>query len=701
MKKILTKRGRLITLIAFIILTIVAIFLSPLVNINYDMRKYLATDSNTRKALVVLDEEFGSNSMIQLMTDNLSIAEAPSIISKIEEIEVVKSVIWLGTVSDISVPVENMDQDLIKDYYKDGHLLFTIEFNEDDYSLKVGAAIEDITKIMDDHNIVASLRGPAIENKVSRDYVNNQFLIIIAIAVPLAIIILFLSSASWLEPVVILINLGITIAINLGTNFIFPSVSYITMSIASVLQLAMSLDYSLFIVHRYYEERDKGLDPVAAAYRSAKDAFGTVTASAATTVFGFLALVIMDYKIGFDIGISLVKAIVISYFTAIILLPVLLVYFDKVILKYRHKMLMPSFKKITEGLHKGRYVILILFIILGVASFYLQGKTTYKYGDSTVGDETSIGYIHREKINKKFGIFNPVVILYSHDDKDNALVLVDKLDDYKEVINIQSLMTSVDPQIPEEMIPKEALDQFKSEKYYRMIIYLNSNEETEDTYELSNRIVNLAHNTLDDECYVIGVPIATTEIKESVTKDGILVQIVSAIAIALVILLVLRNPVTPLVLVLVIEVAIFINVAITYLTGGTLAYIGYLVVSSLQLGATIDYAVLLASRYKEFRVSMTKKDAMIAAATRSTPAIITSSAVLAGAGFVVFFVSSLGIVKEIGMLIGRGAIISGLMVMFILPVLLLIFDPIIEKTKINIKLKKNRNKEEVTNEENI
>lgn len=262
-------------------------------------------------------------------------------------------------------------------------------------------------------------------------------------------------------------------------------------------------------------------------------------------------------------------------------------------------------------------------------------------------------------------------------------------------------MTSVDPQIPEEMIPKEALDQFKSEKYYRMIIYLNTNEETEDTYELSNRIVNLAHNTFDDECYVIGVPIATTEIKESVTKDGILVQIVSAIAIALVILLVLRNPVTPLVLVLVIEVAIFINVAITYLTGGTLAYIGYLVVSSLQLGATIDYAVLLASRYKEFRATMTKKDAMIAAATRSTPAIITSSAVLAGAGFVVFFVSSLGIVKEIGMLIGRGAIISGLMVMFILPVLLLIFDPIIEKTKINIKLNKNRNKEEVTNEENI
>ena len=699
MKKILTKKGRILTLIAFIVLAVVAIFLSPLVNINYDMRKYLNTDSNTRESLIVLDEEFGSNSMIQVMTDDLQIEDASEVVNEILEIDVVKSVIWLGTVTDVSVPVENMDQDLIKDYYNKGHLLFTIEFNEDDYSLKVGYAIDEIKKIMTSHNVESSLRGPAIGTKTSRDYVASEMILIAAVAVPIAILILFLSSSSWMEPVVILINLGIAILINLGTNFLFPSVSYITISIASVLQLAMSLDYSLFIVHRYYEERDKGEEPVTAAYTSAKDAFGTVTASALTTIFGFLALVIMNYKIGADIGISLVKAIVISYITAIILMPVLLIFFDKLLLKYKHKVLMPKFRRMTERLHKGRYAIIILFIMVGALSFYLQGKSTYKYGDTSVGDEGATAYIHREKIDEKFGVFNPVVILYRHEDKNNAIALIEELQVIPEVTNIQSLVTSVDPQIPEEMLPEEALDQFKSENYYRMILYLDSNDETERTHEVSNLIVNLTKEKLDKKGYVLGVPIATTEIKDSVTKDGLLVQLVSAIAIALVIFLVLRNPVTPIILVIVIEVSILINVAISYLTGGTLAYIGYLVVSSLQLGATIDYAVLLAGRYKEFRKTMGKKDAMIEAATRSTPAIITSAAVLATAGFVVFFVSSLEIVKEVGMLIGRGALLSGILVIFVLPVLLLTFDFIIEKT--NIKIKTKKNKEVVSNEESI
>ncbi|MGI6787857.1 MAG: efflux RND transporter permease subunit [Acholeplasmataceae bacterium] len=699
MKKILTKKGRIITLIAFIILTVVSIILSPLVTINYDMRKYLASDSNTREALVKLDEEFGSNSMIQVMTDDLKIEDAPRIVSKIKDIEVVKSVIWLGTVSDISIPVENMDQSLIKDYYKDGYLLFTIEFLEDDYSLKVGDAIDEINKIMKDNNIEASLRGPAIETKTSREYVNSEVIMILAVALPIAILILFLASSSWLEPVVILINLGIAIAINLGTNMLFPSISYITMSIVSILQLAMSLDYSLFIVHRYYEERDKGALPAEAALTSAKDAFGAVTASALTTIFGFLALLIMDYKIGFDIGLSLVKAIAISYIVAIILVPVLLVYFDKLLLKTRHKVLMPRFKKLTGKLYKIRYLIIILFILLGGVALYFQGKTTYQYGDGSVGDEDAIGYIHRDKIDKQFGVFQPVIILYEHADKNNAIRLVNGLQEMPEVTNIQSLVTSVDPQIPEEMLPKEALDQFKSKNYYRMIIYLDSNEETDETYKLSEKIVKLTKDVLDKKAYILGVPIATTEIKESVTRDGIFVQIASVIAIALTILLVLRNPVSPIILVIVIEVSIFINIAITYFTGGTLAYIGYLVVSSLQLGATIDYAVLLASRYKEFRVTLPKKEAMIEAATRSTPAIITSAAVLAAAGFVVFFVSSLGLVNEIGMLIGRGALLSGFMVIFVLPVLLLTFDSIIERT--NIKSKKQTSKEEVTNEENI
>lgn len=699
MKKILSKKGRIITLVAFIVLTIVSIFLSPLVKINYDMRKYLPSDSETREALAVLDKEFGSSSMIQVMTDNLSIAQGEAIANEIGNIEIVKSVIWLGTVTDIRVPVESMDQNLIKDYYKDGHLLFTVEFNDDDYSLKVGDGINQITNIMLNHGIEVSLRGPAIETKTSRDYVSSEMILILAVAVPLAIIILFLASSSWIEPVVILINLGIAIVINLGANFLLRDVSYITMSIASILQLAMSLDYSLFIVHRYYEERDNGLSSYEAAVLSAKDAFGTVTASAATTIFGFLALFIMQYQIGFDIGMSLVKAIVISYIVTILLFPVLLIYFDKPLLKYRHKMILPKFRRMTERLFKGRFAIVVGFIIIGSLAFFLQGKTKYQYGDSAVGDKNATAYIHQQKITEQFGVFQPVVILYEIEDKENALELVNQLKMIPEIINIQSILTSVAPQIPEEMLPPEALAQFKSQNYYRMIIYLNSNKETERTYELSEQIVDLTNQTLSKKGYILGVPVATTEIKKSVTSDGILVQLVSAIAIALVIGVILKNPITPLILVLLIEVSIFINIAITFITGGTLAYIGYLVVSSLQLGATIDYAVLLSSRYQEFRKTLPKKEAMIEAQTRSTPAIITSAVVLATAGFVVAFISKLGVVREIGLLIGRGALLSGVLVLFILPALLLTFDKIIEATNIKINFKKNK-KEEITHEEN-
>ena len=692
LKKIYSRKGIIITIVLMAILTVVAIGLSPLVKINYDMREYLSKDSNTKKALVTLESEFGHSSMIQVMTDNVSVVEASEIVDEINKIELVKSVVWLGTVADINVPIEAMDQTQINvsDFYKDGKLLFTIEFSEDDYSLKVGEAIDEISKIMKQKEVNVSFRGPAVENQATRKLVDSEMLIILAVAVPLAVIILFIASSSWIEPVVVLINLAVAIVINLGTNFLMPNVSYITMSIASILQLAMSLDYSLFIVHRYYEERDKGHDKRTAAAISTKAAFKTVTASAITTVVGFLSLMLMRYKIGTDIGLSLVKAIVISYLVTIFLLPVLLVILDKPLIKLRHKMLIPRFGHIIKGLNKTRYIIAIFFVLIGGLAFYLQTKTTFIYGETPSNDMKLVIAQDRKKIKDSFGGFEPVVIMYDSRDKENVLNLVNELYKLPEVSNIQSLVTSVDPSIPEEMIPLEALQQFKGKNYYRMILFLNVDSETENTYILSNNIINLSKENLEHEAYIAGAVVATTEIKETVRADGILVQLVSAIAIALVIGIILKNPVTPIILVLLIEVSIWINIAITFITGDAIIYIGFLVVSSLQLGATIDYAVLLSSRYQEFRRTKDKKQAMIEAGTHSAPAIITSAAVLATAGFTVAIVSQLKVVSAIGLLIGRGALLSGVIVLFILPALLLAADVIIEKTniKINIKNKK-------------
>lgn len=682
MKKLLGKKTRMIVLIVILAITVLSIGLSPLVKINYDMREYLPETSVTSEALKKMEEEFGQTSMIQVMTTNLGIEEVAPILNEINKINNVKSVMWLGSVADITVPIENIDRDLLAGFYNDGDLLFIIEFNEDDYSLEVGESLGKIETILGNRNINFHLRGPAIQNKSSRDKLNKEMVWILLITVPLAIVILFLASVSWFEPVIVLINLAVAIVINLGTNYMLPSVSYITMAISSVLQLAMSLDYSLFLIHRYYEERENGLEPKEAAIKSTKDAFSSITASALTTIFGFLALVVMKYKIGMDIGVSLAKAIVVSFVITLVLLPILLITFDKVLLKLKHKKFNFKLDRLNNFFCRFKIPIFIVIVAIGGISFWIQTKANYAYGDAVLRDPKDEVVRDENAIEDSFGAFQPIVIMYKHEDRSEAIVLANKLMAIDNVTQIQSLVTSIDPSLPEDILPVEALVQFKGKNYSRMIIYIDLVEENEEMYSVSEEIVNLTKNTLSSKSYVIGVPIAIGEIKTSVTSDGIFVQLLSALLIAIIIGIALKSAVLPVILVLLIEISIWINVAITSIGGGVVVYIGYLVVNSLQLGATIDYAVLLTGRYQEFRLTLEPKEAMKEAISKSVPAIITSAVVLSVAGFMEAIISRLSIVKEIGMLIGRGALLSGILVIFVLPALLLLFDKTIQKTLI-------------------
>ncbi len=679
MKVLLTKKMRLITLLVFIILTVIGAGLSPLVKINYDMREYLPEESNTNQAMIKMEEEFGKTSLVQIMTTNLSIQGAQALVEEISLVNHVKSVIWLGTVADITIPVENMDEALIEGFYHEGNLLFLLEFDEDDYSLNIAKAVDNIKKIVSNNNIKAHYRGAVLQNQSTRDKVAGEMVWIFLAVIPLAIGILFLASLSWFEPVLVLIVIGMAIVLNLGTNFLLSSVSYMTMAIASVLQLAMSLDYSLFMIHRYNEERENGLEPTKAAIKSTKDALGTVTASALTTIFGFLALLLMQYKIGFDIGVSLAKSIVISYLVTLVLLPVLLVMFDTKLMKYKHKSFNWGFKNMTSFFSKAKFPLFFVLLAIGGISLYIQSKAIYVYGDTVLKDPKDILVIDEQKITKNFGPFQPVIILYNNSDKAEAIELANLLYDIEEIKQIQSLVTSIDPTIPEDILPKEALSQFKGKNYSRMIIYTNILSENERMYSISKEITSLVHENLSHQAYILGVPVAVTEIKDTVQLDGVIVQIVSALVIALIIGIILKSIAIPIILVGLIEISIWMNIAITSLSGGAIVYIGYLVVTSLQLGATIDYAVLLSGRYNELRASNGPKIAIQEALSKSVPAILTSSLVLAVAGFAVALISKLGIVKEIGALIGRGAILSSVLVIFILPVLLLIFDKYIHK----------------------
>jgi predicted RND superfamily exporter protein len=672
MKRLLSKKGKIITIVIFSLLLVVSIALAPIVKINYDMSSYLPKDSVTKQSLKTMQDEFGITSNMEIMFKEENLVKGENLVLKVKNVENVKGVTWLGSVVDITQPLESYDKEIVEAFYKDGNLLLMVEFLEDEYSLKTDKAINDIKKIFSEYD--TKYRGEPINAKGNRDLVFKEGVTIMSVVIPIALLILILFSQSWIEPLVILINLLVAIVINLGTNFLMPSVSFLTMAIASALQLAMSLDYSLFFIHRYMEKREEGMDKMAAVSDAMRGAMGSVTASALTTIFGFLALLSMRYTLGTDIGLSLAKAVFISYLTAIFLMPLLLVSFDKLLFKTKHRRLIPEFSKLGKGIYNVRWAVTIVLVIIAGTAFYFQTKTKFFYGAAGLPDPNKIETRHDNAIGEVFGFNQPVVVLYKNEQKSEAIEFANIMLTNEKVTSIQSLVTTIDPGMPAEIIPKEYKTQFMGENYSRMIININLKAESEAMYEMSDFIVENAKNCFG-EAKALGVVTSISEIKDVSIKDSTVVAIVSITAIMLVIALVFKSAIIPVILVLLIQTAIWVNIAVPYFQGKTLSYIGYLVVSSLQLGATIDYAVLLTSRYQEFRgENMTPKEASIRALTKSSHSIIVSSLVLAVAGFSEALLSNVEAVSEMGELIGFGAIYSGIFVLFALPALLVVLD---------------------------
>jgi predicted RND superfamily exporter protein len=354
-------------------------------------------------------------------------------------------------------------------------------------------------------------------------------------------------------------------------------------------------------------------------------------------------------------------------------MPLLLVTFDKLLFKTKHRKLVPEFKKLGKGIQKVRWGIVAVLLIIAGTAFYFQGKTKFFYGAAGLPDPNKIETRHDNAIGEVFGFNQPVVVLYKNEQKTEAINFAEKMLTHERVRSIQSLVTTIDPEMPIEIVPEEYLVQFMGENYSRMIININLRAESEEMYEVSDFIIENAENYFG-EAKALGVVTSLTEIKEVSIKDGVIVAIVSVLAIMLVIAIVFKSALIPVVLVLLIQTAIWVNIAAPYFQDKTLSYIGYLVVSSLQLGATIDYAVLLTSRYQEFRVDMKPKEASIMALTKSSHSIIVSSLVLAVAGFSEALLSRVEAVSEMGELIGFGALYSGIFVLFALPALLSVLD---------------------------
>lgn len=667
MKYFTSKNGRIWTLVVTLLLMVITAILSFQVKTNYDMTTYLPNDSNTKQGLEILESTFGNHSSIDLVVDDLSVLEVVALKNEIKMIDHVYSVVWLDDYVDLSTtPIEFVPIDVQAPFYKEGHSKLIIEFDLDSYSIELDDVITEIKQLRDEKMY---MRGEVLQNLEAHRVANNQLLIIMAIIVPLCIVIMVLVSKSYMEALLILVTLGVAILLNLGTNILLGSVSFITMTMAMALQLAMSLDYTLFLLHRYHEYKD--LPIIERVKLSVKKSYLSITVSSLTTIFGFIALCFMSYGIGLDMGLVLAKGILLSYLSTIILLPTLLVICHPLIQKTMHRTWLPSFKHMSDWIYRFRYYLMGVFVLIAGASFIIQRNANYLYQNT--GHASSEIESDQTYINTYFGSSNPYVILIEGEDVNREVGLVTELAQNDHVLSISALVTTVDPSIPRTLLPETLKAQFIREGYSRIILYTDISVESEAFYDFHENVQTVT-SSFFDEAYYIGVIPGTADIKNLILSDTALVLWLSVGLVILVIGIAFKSIWIPVLLVLVIESSIWLNIAINVVTNTEILYIGYLVILSIQLGATIDYAVLITSRYIEERKTHARGESYQQALMKSLPSILISAIILSFAGFIEAIVSDMDAIKDIGIMLGRGTLFSFLFSMcFVLPLLDLFF----------------------------
>lgn len=576
---------------------------------------------------------------------------------------------WLDDFVNIAELDPNTPLPENNDYYKDGNALLDIIFEEDTTSEKTQKTINEINKLLENNGGVG-LNYRSV-------YEIGYTAVIIAMIIIVVIIILF--TDSYISALCMFTTIGVAIFINMGTNIILGSISEITLMAAAVIQLAVSIDYSLIFFKNIKIARDKNESIDRAIIEASIKSFKTILASALTTIAGFLALGLMNYKIGSELGIVLAKGVIFSLLTVTFLLPALVKLSIKLIDKTKHRALLPSINGLSK-LISGKLSIITLILVIGFAvfGFYGQLNNEYLYSDNSV-EYTDL----EEEIVTNFGEFNQLVLLVPISEQDKELAFVNEAYQLQGIRQIRSLR-SLFPNVPFEYIPEETRAQFLSDKHFLINITMNAQKESEVTFELIEKINDLSDKHFS-KAYLVGESAVIYDTKNTVEDDYLLVIIISTISIALIILLTFKSLTIPILLMLVIQTAIWLNMAIPYFQGIKISFLGYILISSIQLGATIDYAIIMTDHYEEARKSFGPLEASKKAFQVSSQSIIISMLVLIIAGFSLSMMMDMDLIKELGVLIGRGTFFSGLLSLIFLPPLLILFDKIVTHTTLKRK----------------
>ena len=676
-------------LIVSVLLLIPSIFGFVSTRINYDILSYLPSDIETMKGQDIMLDEFGKGGFSLVMLDGMDDKDVEKVKEKIEKVDHVCDVLWYDTLADVSLPKEVLPDDIYDFFNTDNSTMMAVFFDEATSADGSLEAVKEIRSIAGEQCFVSGMSSVVEDIK---DLTMQEAPMYVVIAVILTSIILALTMDSFLIPLFFMLSVGMAIIYNMGTNFIQGEISFITEALAAVLQLAVTIDYSIFLWHSYKEEKEKhpGDNKEAMAVAIGKT-ITSVVSSSITTVAGFLALCFMSYELGMDMGIVMAKGVVIGVICCITVLPSMILVFDKALEKTMHKDLVPSLEKPSNFIIKHHAAFIVLFIVVLIPAVYGQINTNVYYNltDTLPKDLNSV--IANSKLDEEYHMATTHMLLVDADMKPKEVnSMLDEMGKVDGVSFSMSLDTLIGPSIPRELVPDSVTKILKSDKWQLMLVgseyKVASDEENAQIDELSKIL-----KSYDKDGMLIGEAAATKDLIDITDHDFKVVNVVSIAAIFIIILIALRSVSLPIILVAVIEFAITVNMGVPCFTNTTIPFIASVVIGTIQLGATVDYAILMTTRYKtERNAGKDKHEAVTIALSTSMKSIMVSALGFFASTFGVGVYSSVDMISQLCTLMSRGAIISMITVICILPSMLMLFDKVIINTTMGMKKKENK-----------
>ncbi len=713
------------------------------VQINNDITSYLPAQTETRRGLTIMEEEFITLGSANVMVANVTLDTAQELAHRLEAIPGVSEVAFDDT----------------QEHYKDSAALFTISFDGEETDPATEEAMNQVLAALEGYDVYPSTQ---IGRDVSES-LQKEMTVILAIAAVVIVVVLLFTSKSYMEVPVYLIVFATAAVLNMGTNFIFGTISFITNSIAVVLQLALAIDYAIIFCHRYMEERDNGLDAREADIAALSKAIVEISSSSLTTISGLVALMLMQLRIGFDMGIVLAKGIVCSMLCVFLLMPGLLMMFSRPIDRTRHKNLVPKINFWGRGVVRLRYVLPPIFLVAMVAGAMLSNQCDYVFDANDADFDNKPDWrIADEKVTQTFGAKNTIAVLVPRGDyKKEQMILtrVAELPQVTQATGLANIEVEDGRMLTDELTPRQfselagvdielcrllyqayglsveeygaifqdpddyavplidvfeflleqkdkgvvsltgeqadkvddlqeqldtGLEQLRGEHWSRLVFVADTPTEGEETYALLDQIRSIAQDYYGDDVVLVGNSTNAFDLSSSFSGDNMKISILTALFVMVILLFTFKSAGLPILLVLTIQGSIWLNFSVPVLTGTNLFFLSYLVVSSIQMGATIDYAIVITNRYLELKTVMERKQAAVEALSQSFPTILTSGTIMAVAGFLIGGISTDATIGSVGQTLGRGTVTSIILVMTVLPQLLMLGDALIERTAITL-----------------